>query len=193
MKVGYIRVSREDQHEQLQIDALVAAGCERLFTDKMSGSGEKTAQRKELANVLSFLREGDTLVVWKLDRLGRSLIDLIKIVQDLEKRGVAFISTTQQIDTTTPTGRFFLHILGAFAEYEREVIRERTRAGLASARRQGRVGGRKKCLTEKQIKHLQSLYDNKENSIEDICTTIGISRATLFRYVKKNDDIQKAS
>jgi DNA invertase Pin-like site-specific DNA recombinase len=192
MKVGYIRVSREDQHEQLQIDALTEVGCEKFFFDKMSGSGEKTAQRQGLADALDYMREGDTLVVWKLDRLGRSLLDLIQIIQGLEKRGIFFASATQQIDTTTPMGRFFLQVLGAFAEYEREMIRERTNAGLAAARARGRFGGRRKALQNGKVEMAQRLYADKSNSIEQICELLGVSRATLYRYIEPEDQ-QKVS
>jgi DNA invertase Pin-like site-specific DNA recombinase len=139
MKIGYVRVSKQEQHEALQIDALKAAGCEKWFVDKMTGS---KAERKGLDEALAYVRPGDTFVVWKLDRAGRSLTHLIELLKGLQERGIEFISLTEQIDTTTPGGKLIFHLMGALAEFERDLIRERTNAGLAAAKARGRVGGR---------------------------------------------------
>ncbi|WP_336218100.1 recombinase family protein [Enterobacter hormaechei] len=145
MQIGYVRVSTNDQNTALQRNALECAGCELIFEDKMSG---KTSDRPGLKKVLRTLSEGDTLVVWKLDRLGRSMRHLVTLIEDLRGRGVNFRSLTDSIDTSTPMGRFFFHVMGALAEMERELIVERTRAGLAVARAQGRIGGRRPKLSE---------------------------------------------
>src|SRR6266480_7676913 len=161
MLIGYVRVSKQDQHEALQIDALKEAGCKKWFLDKITGA---VAQRQGLDEALNFLREGDTLVVWKLDRLGRSLQHLIETITALEQRGIGFKSLTEHIDTTTPGGKLIFHIFGALAEFERDLIRERTQAGLAAARARGRRGGRPKRLSLKQIDILQMLYHDQRNS-----------------------------
>src|SRR5712664_670312 len=141
MKIGYVRVSKQEQHEALQIDALKEAGCEKWFVDKMTGS---KAERKGLDEALAYVRPGDTFVVWKLDRAGRSLTHLIELLKGLKERGIEFISLTEQIDTTTPGGKLIFHLMGALAEFERDLIRERTNAGLVAARARGRIGGRPK-------------------------------------------------
>jgi len=143
MKIGYVRVSKQEQHEALQIDALKEAGCEKWFVDKMTGS---KAERKGLDEALAYVRPGDTFVVWKLDRAGRSLTHLIELLKGLQERGIEFISLTEQIDTTTPGGKLIFHLMGALAEFEHDLIRERTNAGLAAARARGRVGGRPRKL-----------------------------------------------
>lgn len=182
MLVGYARVSTDDQDLSLQRDALNAAGCERLFTDTMSGA---KAERPGLVEVLDFCRPGDTLVVWRLDRLGRSLTNLIELMTLLSEKGIGFRSLSEQIDTTTSGGKLIFHIFGALAEFERELIRERTRAGLAAARARGRQGGRPKRLnTTQKIAMAQALYNDGTHSIDDICQTLGVSRATLYRYIK---------
>lgn len=182
MKIGYVRVSKQEQHEALQIDALKAAGCEKWFVDKTTGS---KAERKGLDEALAYLRPGDTFVVWKLDRAGRSLTHLIELLKGLKERTIEFISLTEQIDTTTPGGKLIFHLMGALAEFERDLIRERTNAGLAAARARGRVGGRpRKLKTNGKIALARSLFADKSHSIEEICTTLNISRATLYRYVK---------
>lgn len=183
MKVGYARISTEDQTLNLQLDALKGAGCERTFTDTVSGA--KT-DRPGLTEALDFVRPGDTLVVWKLDRLGRSLKNLIKVIGDLDERGVAFASLTELIDTSTSGGKLIFHVFGALAEFERDLIRERTQAGLAAARARGRNGGRPRVAalnSDKKVEIARSLYADKENSIADICQTLRVSRATLYRYV----------
>jgi DNA invertase Pin-like site-specific DNA recombinase len=181
MLIGYARVSTLDQTLALQQDALSAAGCEQLYTDTASGS---LKERPGLTQALSHLRPGDTLVVWRLDRLGRSLPHLIETVADLSARGVGFRSLQEQIDTTTSGGKLIFHVFGALAEFERDVIRERTQAGLAAARARGRTGGRPQRLTLRKIEQLQTLASDRRNSVGEICQTLGISRSTFYRYVK---------
>src|SRR3954447_15203320 len=180
MLIGYARISTTDQTLDLQRDALEKAGCENIFTDTVSGT---KAERKGLTEALSHLRAGDTLVVWRLDRLGRSLRHLIDTITKLHERGVGFKSLQENIDTTTSGGKLVFHIFGALAEFEREIIRERTQAGLQSARSRGKVGGRPKALNAKQVDMLRRLAaDRENNSVEDICKTLGISRMTYYRY-----------
>jgi DNA invertase Pin-like site-specific DNA recombinase len=181
MFIGYARVSTDDQNLDLQRDALQKAGCEQIYTDRVSGT---KAERKGLTEALSHLRKGDTLVVWRLDRLGRSLRHLIDTVTDLQERGIGFKSLQESIDTTTSGGKLVFHIFGALAEFEREIIRERTRAGLTAARARGKSGGRPKAMTAKQVQMLRNLASDPENSIDEICKTLGISRTTFYRYVK---------
>jgi DNA invertase Pin-like site-specific DNA recombinase len=180
MLVGYARVSTHEQILDLQKDALTKAGCERIFTDTVSGA---QVERPGLTEVVQFVRPSDTLVVWKLDRLGRSLKHLIETVTALHERGIGFRSITESIDTTTPGGKLIFHVFGALAEFERDLIRERTKAGLTAARARGRLGGRPRGLTEKQIILLKTLYADKANSIPDILSTFRISRSTLYRYL----------
>jgi DNA invertase Pin-like site-specific DNA recombinase len=185
MKIGYVRVSTQEQHEALQVDALNEAGCEKWYLDKMTGS---KFERKGWAEVLAFVRPGDTVVVWKLDRLGRSLKDLIETLNVLQAREVNFISLTEQIDTTTPGGKLIFHMMGAMAEFEHDLIRERTSAGLAAARARGRTGGRpRKLKTNGKVALARNMFADKRNAIQDICATLGISRATLYRYVKETE------
>src|SRR3954463_2371073 len=181
MLIGYARVSTLDQTLALQQDALTAAGCEHIYTDTVSGS---VTTRPGLTQALSHLRTGDTLVVWRLDRLGRSLAHLIDTIRDLQQRGVGFRSLQEQIDTTTTSGgKLVFHVFGALAEFERDLIRERTHAGLAAARARGRLFGRPKVLTAQQVKQLQSLAKDERNTVAAICETLGISRATYYRYL----------
>src|SRR5437016_3253744 len=183
MKIGYIRVSNQEQNEALQRDALKEAGCEKYFSDKMTGS---TFEHKGLEELLAFVRTGDTVVVWKLDRLGRSLKDLIETLNLLKSRGVDFVSLTESIDTTTPDGKLIFHVMGALAEFERDLIRERTNAGLAAARARGRVGGRPRRLaTNGKVALARRLFADPHHSIPDICSTLGVSRSTLYRYVRE--------
>jgi DNA invertase Pin-like site-specific DNA recombinase len=182
MLIGYARVSTLDQTLALQQDALRAAGCEQLYTDTVSGS---VTERPGLTQALSHLRAGDTLVVWRLDRLGRSLPHLIETVGQLQERGVGFRPLEEQIDTTTSGGKLVFHVFGALAEFERDLIRERTHAGLQAARARGRLFGRPKLLSPQQIKQLQSLAKDEQNTVTEICQTLGISRATYYRYVRK--------
>ena len=183
MLVGYARVSTPEQALNLQTDALTAAGCEKIFTDVVSGI--KT-ERKGLNNALSHLRANDILVVWKLDRLGRSLLDLINTVKLLEKNNIGFKSLHEAIDTTTPSGQLFLHIFGALAEFERELIRERTKAGLTAARARGRLGGRPNKLKQQQRAQMLEHYHGKQLSIKEICKLYGISAKTLYRNLNKD-------
>ena len=181
MLIGYARVSTNEQNLDLQRDALTKANCAQIFTDQVSGTKDK---RPGLEQALSHLRSGDTLVVWRLDRLGRSLRHLIDTVTELAERGIGFKSLTESIDTTTSGGKLIFHIFGALAEFEREIIRERTQAGLTAARARGKSGGRPKALTPKQQQMLRNLAADPDNSIEDICQTLGIGRTTYYRYVK---------
>jgi DNA invertase Pin-like site-specific DNA recombinase len=175
---GYARVSTLDQQPALQLDALGAAGCSRVFCDQASGA---TDERPELVRMLDHLRPGDTLVVWKLDRLGRSLRHLIETARTLEARGVGFRSVTEGIDTTTPGGRLVFHIFGALAEFERDLIRERTRAGLEAARARGRRGGRPVAMTAEKTVIARQMYDSREHTVATIAATVGVSRATIYR------------
>jgi DNA invertase Pin-like site-specific DNA recombinase len=181
MLIGYARISTHEQTLDLQRDALEKAECERIFTDTITGTKDR---RPGLEEALSHLRSGDTLVVWRLDRLGRSLRHLIDTVTSLQERGIGFKSLTESIDTTTSGGKLVFHIFGALAEFEREIIRERTQAGLQSARSRGKTGGRPKALTDKQVEMLNQLAADKNRSVKDICKTLGISRKTFYRYIK---------
>ncbi len=185
MLIGYARVSTGEQTLDLQLDALAKAGCGKLFTETASGA---KADRPVLEEVLGYVRSGDTLVVWRLDRLGRSLQHLIETVTALRERGIGFKSLTEQIDTTTPGGKLIFHVFGALAEFERDLIRERTNAGLAAARARGRTGGRPKKLADpKTLALAQALYDGGTTDVATICQTLGISRATLYRYLDRPD------
>src|SRR5712692_6560957 len=171
MLIGYARVSTADQTLHLQTDALEKAGCIKIFTDIISGA---KAERKGLEEAKNYVREGDTLVVWKLDRLGRSLRDLIEIITDLHNRKIGFKSLTESIDTTTSGGKLIFHIFGSLAEFERDIIRERTQAGLQAARGRGRGGGRPKILDRRKVGMVAQLYRDKNNSVGDICKTLNI-------------------
>jgi DNA invertase Pin-like site-specific DNA recombinase len=181
MLIGYARVSTQDQTLALQKDALEKLGCNKIFTDTASGA---KAERSGLEEALEYVREGDTLVVWRLDRLGRSLKHLIETISQLDNRKIGFKSLTENIDTTTSGGKLIFHIFGALAEFERNLIRERTQAGLQAARARGRLGGRPKTLTGKKTAMAQALYNDKNNTVDEICKTLNISRATLYRYIK---------
>lgn len=182
MNIGYARVSTQDQNLDLQIDALTKAGCDKIYEEKASGS---KAERLELQDMLKHLRRGDNLVIWKLDRLGRNLKHLIELVGELDKKGVGLISLQEKIDTTTANGKLVFHIFCSLAEFEREIIRERTNAGLAAARARGKVGGRKKALKEEDVKALRALSQDKTLSIGQICLRLGISKATYYNYLKR--------
>jgi DNA invertase Pin-like site-specific DNA recombinase len=179
MRIGYARVSSDDQNLDLQRDALKAASCERIYEEKESGG---KADRPELQRLIEALRPGDTLVVWRLDRLGRSLKHLIETVETLEAQGTGFQSLTESIDTTTSGGKLVFHIFAALAEFERTLIRERTRAGLKAARARGRHGGRPTVLPEDKRRMAQALRDDPTQSIQSICKALGISRTTFYRY-----------
>ena len=181
MLIGYARVSTHDQTLNLQKDALQQAGCSKIFTDTASGA---QADRVGLQEAIQYARAGDTLVVWRLDRLGRSLTHLITTITKLQERQIGFMSITENIDTTTSGGKLVVHIFGALAEFERDIIRERTKAGLLAARARGRRGGRPKTLMGNKVAMAQALYNDKNNPIAEICKTLNISRATLYRYIQ---------
>jgi len=172
--LGYARVSTLEQNAELQHDALSAAGCWRVFTDHVSGAKES---RPELDRVLEQLRDGDVLVVWRLDRLGRSLRHLIDTVTVLAERGVAFRSVTESIDTTSSGGRLIFHVFGALAQFERELVRERTLAGLQAARARGRMGGRPALMTPEKTRTAQRMYDQQELTVEQIARALGSAAA----------------
>ena len=180
MKIGYARISTDDQNLALQRDALTAAGCQSIYEDIKSGA---KADRPGLRLALEVARHGDLLVVWRLDRLGRSLKDLIALAEGLDKRGVGLKSLKEALDTTSSGGRLIFHMFGALAEFERDLIRERTRAGLSAARARGRLGGRPKLLTPEKRRLAVQLYRAKEHSIAEICRLMGISKPTLYSYL----------
>lgn len=180
MLIGYERVSTDDQKLALQHDALQAAGCEKIFSDKMSGA---KADRPGLKEALGFARTGDTLVVWRLDRLGRSLKDLMALIEGLEQRHIGFRSLQESIDTTSSGGKLIFHMFGALAEFERNLMRERTQAGLQAARARGRNGGRQQKLTPQQIEIGRTLAADPKRSVSSICKHLGISRPTYYRYI----------
>ncbi len=191
MLIGYARVSKNEQNLDLQRDALLKAGCSEgnIFTDKITGT---KAERRGLEQALSHLRSGDTLVVWRLDRLGRSLKHLIETITKLQKQNIAFKSITENIDTSTATGQLVFHIFGALAEFERNLIRERTIAGLEAARARGRLGGRPELTgTSSKVAMAKKLYGDKTNKISEICKTLHISRATLYRYLRLGKDLER--
>jgi DNA invertase Pin-like site-specific DNA recombinase len=181
MLIGYARVSTNEQNLDLQKDALEKDGCEKIYVEQASGS---KSSRPELEKTIEMLREGDTLVVWRLDRLGRSLKHLIELVTELEGNGIGFKSITESMDTSTNNGKLIFHIFGALAEFERNLIRERTQAGLASARARGRMGGRPHALDDKRKATAVRMYNSKTHSVEEICKLMGISRPTLLGYVR---------
>ena len=181
MLIGYARVSTHDQNLDLQRDALEAAGCGRIYEDRLSGAA---SARPGLEKLREVLRAGDTLVVWRLDRLGRSLKDLIAWVTWLEEQGAGLRSLTESIDTTTPGGRLIFHIFGALAEFERTLIQDRTQAGLAAARARGRKGGRRPVLNADKRALAVRLYEERQTPISRICAMMGISKPTLYAYVR---------
>lgn len=179
MLIGYARVSTSDQNLSLQKAALSEAGCQRIFEDQVSG---RQSERQGLARALDMLRDGDTLVVWKLDRLGRSVKQLVTLVEDLQAQGIQFKSITDTIDTSSPTGRFFFHVMASLAEMERELIVERTRAGLDAARKRGRIGGRKPKMTPSKIKSAKQLLANGVPA-KEVAENLNVSIATLYRWI----------
>jgi DNA invertase Pin-like site-specific DNA recombinase len=179
MLIGYARVSTQDQNLELWIEALQKAGCQKILEDKVSGS---RAERPGLSKALETVREGDTLVVWKLDRLGRSVKNLVDLVGELQKQGVQFKSLTDSIDTGTASGRFFFHVMASLAEMERELTIERTRAGLEVARQLGRVGGRKRQMTDSKIKSAKKLLASGVPP-RDVAANLGVSVPTLYRWI----------
>lgn len=184
MLIGYARVSTDDQNLDLQRDALKRAGCERMFEDKASGA---KADRTGLAALMSMLRAGDTVVIWRLDRLGRSLKNLIELVERFEAAKVGLRSLQENIDTTTSGGRLVFHLFGALAEFERNLIRERTQAGMAAARVRGRMGGRPKRLDPAKLALALRLHYEAKHTIKEICQMMGISKSTLYNYLARAD------
>jgi DNA invertase Pin-like site-specific DNA recombinase len=184
MKIGYIRVSTQEQNLNLQRDALQKAGCSRIFEDTMSGTIDA---RPGLQQALAFARAGDTIVVWRLDRLGRSLRHLIDVAADLEKRGIGLCSLTESIDTSSAGGRLIFNIFGSLAEFERCLIRDRTLAGLAAARARGRVGGRPSAFDERKLSLAKMML--KENTpVRDICEALGVSRSSFYRNLADTNE-----
>jgi DNA invertase Pin-like site-specific DNA recombinase len=189
MKIGYARVSTQDQRLELQLDALTQHGCGQVYREKKSG---KTKERPELEKMIAQLRAGDTVVVWKLDRLGRSLRDLIDLVEGFKERGVDFVSLQDGINTATPTGRFTFNVFASLAEFEREIIRERTKAGLDAAKARGRTGGRPAGLSKaaaEKAKFARILFDSGTKTVEEIATTLGIGWATCYRYLSQTGSL----
>ncbi len=177
MKIGYARISTDDQTAKLQQDALKAAGCEKIVTETVSGSSKK---RPKFDKLMSSLSEGDTLIVWRLDRAGRSIRHLLEMVDHLKSRGVAFQSLNETIDTTTANGEMIFHIFAALTQFERSLLIERTNAGLDAARKRGVKLGRKPKLTAAQIKHAKKLIESGER-VSSVAQSLGVSRATLYR------------
>ena len=190
MRVGYARVSTTDQSPELQLEALRRAGCERVFTERASGARD---DRPELARVVGdVLRAGDTLVVWKLDRLARSLKMLIATAEDLARRGIGLVSLTESLDTTTPGGTLVFHVFGAIAQFERALIRERTAAGLVEARRRGRKGGRPPAFTTADVVAARALMAEGKLPVRDVAKRMGVSVATLYRHLGKRGSAEPA-
>lgn len=183
MRIGYARVSTSDQNPELQLEALKRAGCDRVYTEKASGARD---DRPELARILDdMLRAGDTLVVWKLDRLARSLKKLIATAEAMEREGIGLVSLTESIDTTTPGGMLTFHVFGAIAQFERALIRERTTAGLVEARRQGRKGGRPPAMCASDVAAARAMMSEGSLPVRDIAKRMGVSVATLYRHIGK--------
>ncbi len=180
MLIGYARVSTYEQNLDMQTDALSKAGCERIYSDTVSGAHD---DRPGLKLVREVLRVGDTLVVWKLDRLGRSLSQLVAMLNEFKDQGIGFRSLQENIDTTSGVGKLIFHLFAALAEFERDLIRERTLAGLAAARVRGRLGGRPRALNEKQVALAKAMFQDQSIAVKDICATLGIGKTTLYRYV----------
>ncbi len=184
MKIGYARISTHEQNLDMQIDALTKAGCGRIITDKLNGS---ITDRPGLEELFKYLRDGDTVVVWRLDRLGRSLKHLLSLINTFHEMNVKFVCLQEAIDTSTTTGQLFFQIFGALAEFERNLIRERTLAGLKAARARGRLGGRPKKLNESKRAIAVSLYNNREHTVKQICAMANVSAPTLYKYIKEKE------
>jgi DNA invertase Pin-like site-specific DNA recombinase len=180
MLIGYARVSTRDQSHALQLDALKAAGCGRVFVETASGAQR---DRPELAAAIEYARDGDALVVWKLDRLARSMRQLIDSVEALQARGIGFRSLTEAIDTTSPGGLLVFHLFGALAQFERSIIRERSRAGLDAARARGRIGGRKPVLSAKDLTAARAMLRDDSITVEEVARRLGVAPATLYRHI----------
>lgn len=178
--IGYARVSTKDQTVAAQLDALRKVECARIFQETASGANR---DRPQLAAAIDYMREGDTLVVWKLDRLARSMKQLIETVEGLEKRGIGFRSLTETIDTTTAGGKLVFHVFAGLAEFERGLIRERTRAGLDAARAQGKKGGRPAKLNADDLKAAKAMLADPEINVEEVARRLGVSSATLYRHM----------
>jgi DNA invertase Pin-like site-specific DNA recombinase len=179
-RIGYARVSTQDQNTRLQLDALTQAGCARVFAEKASGAQR---ERPQLRAALDYMRPGDALVVWKLDRLARSLKQLIETVEELEQRGIGFLCLTEAIDTTSAGGKLVFHIFASLAEFERSIIRERTRAGLAAARARGRVGGRPPALSEQDLQQAKALLNDPKITVAQVARRLGVGASTLYRHL----------
>jgi len=180
MLIGYARISTQEQSPDLQLDALQQAGCKKILEEKVSGAKR---DRPQLAEALKYMRSGDVLVVWKLDRLARSLKQLIETVENLEKQGIGFRSLTENIDTTSPSGKLVFHLFGALAEFERAIIKERTMAGLASAKARGRVGGRPRALSTKDVTKAKAMLRDSNLTVQEVADTFGVSLSTLYTYI----------
>lgn len=185
MLVGYARVSTQDQNLELQLKALKKIGCKKLCQDQISGARNN---RPGLQLALEVLRKGDTLVVWKLDRLGRTVKGLVDLVNKLHQNGAHFKSITDNVDTSTPSGRFFFHIMASLAQMERELVAERTRAGLAAARAQGRIGGRKRKMTKSKVESAKKLLASGTLP-KDVARNLGISIPTLYRWIPASSSV----
>jgi DNA invertase Pin-like site-specific DNA recombinase len=181
MRVGYIRTSKKDQNPELQRRELEEFGCEWIFEEQISS---RKADRPQLRAALEYCREGDELVVWKLDRFGRSLKELIELVNGLSERGIEFVSLREHLDTTTPGGKLVFHVFGAVAEFERDIIRERTMAGLEAARARGRKGGRKPVMDEQKLALASAMLKNRDIPVREVCEAVGVSRSTLYRHLR---------
>ena len=185
MNIGYARVSTSSQELGLQKDALTAADCKQIFTDTASGVA---SNRQGLEQALSYARDGDTIVVWRLDRLGRSIQHLIQTVKELQERNIGFKSLQENIDTTTSGGKLVFHIFGALAEFERDLIKERTMAGLKAARARGHFGGRPRLVTEQQVKRIVKLYEEGTSTVAEICKLYNISSKSFYNYIKQDNN-----
>lgn len=184
-RIGYARISTDDQNLDLQRDALLKANCDVIYEE--AGSG-RNVERPELMQCLKALREGDTLVVWRLDRLGRSLSDLVQIISQLEQNQIYFESVTEKIETSSAAGKLIFHVFAALSEFERNLIRERTSAGLAAARARGRNGGRPRVLSERQVREIKLLLSDPETRVSDVAKRYGVSRTTVYKYIVASDE-----
>lgn len=185
MKVGYARVSTEEQNLDLQIEALTEAGCDRIITDRAQSGATAAESRAGFAEAMELLDAGDLLIVWKLDRVGRSIADLIHLLKVFGERGIEFRSLTDGIDTTTAGGRLVFHIMGALAEFERDLIQERTKAGLRAARKRGKRLGRPPALTDAQIVHAKTAIEAKRETVSGMAEILGVNRSTLQRAMNR--------